>query len=192
MLTFRDDEVADDHPLRRLLGAGRATCAGSRSPGCPRTPCTQLADEVGLDGAAVLAATAGNPFFLAEVLANPGDTVPPTVADAVLARVTQLDPATRSRVEQLAVVVAPAARSLVEALPGGSAGLVAAERLGIVEFDGPQRGVPARPHPPGHRGEPARGRRIALHRLVLALLLASRSRTCPGWCTTRWRRATRR
>jgi hypothetical protein len=62
-------------------------------------------------------ATAGNPFFLAEVLANPGAAVPPTVADAVLARVMQLDAATRSRVEQLAVVVAPAARSLVDALP---------------------------------------------------------------------------
>ena len=120
----------------------------------------------------MLAATAGNPFFLAEVLANPGDTVPPTVADAVLARVTQLDPATRSRVEQLAVVVAPAARSLVEALPGGSAGLVAAERLGIVEFDG--RNVVFR-HDLTRRAIEASlpgGRRIALHRLVLALLLA--------------------
>ena len=173
VLTFRDDEVADDHPLRRLLGA-------LVGPHVRRLPLARLsahavhglADEVGLDGAAVLAATAGNPFFVAEVLANPGDTVPPTVADAVLARVTQLDPATRSRVEQLAVVVAPAARSLVEALPGGSAGLVAAERLGIVEFDG--RNVVFR-HDLTRRAIEASlpgGRRIALHRLVLALLLA--------------------
>ena len=45
----------------------------------------------------------------------------------------QLDGASRSRVEQLAVMAAPAARPLVEALPGGLAGLVDAERLGIVE-----------------------------------------------------------
>ena len=132
--------------------------------------------ELGGSGAAVLAATAGNPFFLAEVLANPGDTVPPTVADAVLARVTQLDPATRSRVEQLAVVVAPAARSLVEALSGGSAGLVAAERLAIVEYDG--RNVVFR-HDLTRRAIEASlpgGRRIALHRLVLALLAGERRR----------------
>ena len=193
VLTFRDDEVAGDHPLRRLLGAlvGRHVC---------RLPLARLsaqavhalAEEAGVDGAAALAATAGNPFFLAEVLANPGDTVPPTVADAVLARVMQLDAATRARVEQLAVVVAPAARSLVEALPGGTAGLVAAEQLGIVELDG--RNVVFR-HDLTRRAIEASlpgARRIALHRLVLALLLAEPIPTCPGWCTTPWKRATRR
>jgi DNA-binding CsgD family transcriptional regulator/tetratricopeptide (TPR) repeat protein len=173
VLTFRDDEMADGHPLRRLLGAlvGPHVC---RLPLARLSAHAvhELADEVGVDGAAALAATAGNPFFLAEVLANPGAGVPPTVADAVLARVMQLDEATRSRVEQLAVVVAPATRSLVEALPGGTGGLVAAERLGIVEFDG--RNVVFR-HDLTRRAIEASlpgARRIALHRLVLALLLA--------------------
>ena len=173
VLTFRDDEVAGDHPLRRLLGAlvGRHVCRLPLARLSARAV-RALAEEAGVDGAAALAATAGNPFFLAEVLANPGDTVPPTVADAVLARVMQLDAATRARVEQLAVVVAPAARSLVEALPGGTAGLVAAEQLGIVELDG--RNVVFR-HDLTRRAIEASlpgARRIALHRLVLALLLA--------------------
>ena len=168
VLTFRDDELAEGHPLRRLLGA-------LVGPHVSRLPLARLSPHAvhaarggrGVDGAAALAATAGNPFFLAEVLANPGAAVPPTVADAVLARVMQLDAATRSRVEQLAVVVAPAARSLVEALPGGTAGLVAAERLGIVEFDG--RNVVFR-HDLARRAIEASlpgARRIALHRLVL-------------------------
>ena len=173
VLTFRDDEVAGDHPLRRLLGAlvGRHVCRLPLARLSARAV-HALAEEAGVDGAAALAATAGNPFFLAEVLANPGETVPPTVADAVLARVMQLDAATRARVEQLAVVVAPAARSLVEALPGGTAGLVGAEQLGIVELDG--RNVVFR-HDLTRRAIEASlpgARRIALHRLVLALLLA--------------------
>ncbi len=89
-----------------------------------------------------------------------------------MARIAQLDEASRTRVEQLAVVAAPAARSLVEALPGGLAGLVEAERLGIVEVAGDEvvfrhdltrRAIEASLLP---------GRRFALHRLVLALLLA--------------------
>jgi hypothetical protein len=76
----------------------------------------------------VQSATADNPFFVTEVLASAGDVIPPTVAHAVLARIAQLDEASRTRVEQLAVVAAPAARSLVEALPGGLAGLIEAER----------------------------------------------------------------
>jgi hypothetical protein len=44
----------------------------------------------------------------------------------------QLDDASRQRVEQLAVVAAPALRPLVEALPGGVTGLARAEQAGMV------------------------------------------------------------
>jgi hypothetical protein len=44
----------------------------------------------------------------------------------------QLDDASRQRVEQLAVVAAPARRPLVEALPGGVTGLARAEQAGMV------------------------------------------------------------
>ena len=172
VLTYRDDEL-DNHPLRRVLGA----LVGPHVHRLPLAPLSAtavetLAAEAGADGAAVLAATAGNPFFVTEVLASAGDVIPPTVAHAVLARMAQLDEASRTRVEQLAVVAAPAARSLVEALPGGLAGLVEAERLGIVEVAGDdvvfrhdltRRAIEASLLP---------GRRFALHRLVLSLLLA--------------------
>jgi hypothetical protein len=45
----------------------------------------ELAGGRGADAGAVLAATAGNPFFVTGVLANPGVEVPATVRDAVLA-----------------------------------------------------------------------------------------------------------
>ena len=95
VLTFRDDEVAGDHPLRRLLGAlvgphVRRLPLARLSAGAVRA----LADEVGLDGAAALAAHRGQPVLPRRGAGQPRRTVPPTVADAVLARVTQLDPAT--------------------------------------------------------------------------------------------------
>ena len=63
-----------------------------------------LARGSGRDAAALHALTGGNPFYVTEALAAPGDTVPATVADAVLARVGRLDPACRDAVEQLSVV----------------------------------------------------------------------------------------
>ena len=138
VLTFRDDEVAEDHPLRRLLGA-------LVGPHVSRLPLARLSRARRARSSPRRSGWTARRRWRpprATRSSSPRcwptrcETVPPTVADAVLARVMQLDAATRSRVEQLAVVVAPAARSLVEALPGGTAGLVAAERLGIVEFDG--------------------------------------------------------
>ena len=47
--------------------------------------------------------TGGNPFFVTEVLAAGGDTLPATVQDAVLARVARLEPAGRRLVEAVAI-----------------------------------------------------------------------------------------
>ena len=48
--------------------------------------------------------TSGNPFFVHELLASAqGERVPPTIADAVLARVRSLDPSTQDVLEQLAL-----------------------------------------------------------------------------------------
>jgi len=72
----------------------------------------RLAGGTAATSAPLFALTAGNPFFVTEVLAAPKDDVPSTVVDAVLARVHRLDPATREALEQLAVVPS-AMRSVV-------------------------------------------------------------------------------
>ena len=65
--------------------------------------------------------------------AGDGDRVPSTVADAVLARVRRLDPATQDALEQLAVVPSVVERWLVDALvAGGLAALAAAEERGLL------------------------------------------------------------
>jgi hypothetical protein len=68
--------------------------------------------------AALYRLTGGNPFFVSEAVAAPGQEVPGTVVDAVLARTHQLDIPTRTALEALAVVPSgvelPLARLLLE------------------------------------------------------------------------------
>jgi DNA-binding CsgD family transcriptional regulator/tetratricopeptide (TPR) repeat protein len=176
VLTYRDDELATDHPLRQLLGLAsrvgrvrrlhlaRLTVAAVR----------RLSAAVDVDADAVFAITSGNPYFVAEVLAA-GDVaaVPLTIADAVRARVAHLDPPSLEILERLAVVPSAVQRWLVEALvPTGPAALAPAEQLGLLTV------TPSRVN---FRHELARraivdsmpaARRVAANRSVLAALLA--------------------
>jgi DNA-binding CsgD family transcriptional regulator/tetratricopeptide (TPR) repeat protein len=77
--------------------------------------------------------TEGNPFFVSEVLADAGAPVPPTVADAVLARVRRLAETTQRSLEQLAVVPSQVELPLARALLGELTVLGEAERWGMLE-----------------------------------------------------------
>ena len=104
LVTYRDDEIGATHPLRRLLGA---------LPGAARIGLAPLSSDAvreltgarSIDAAAVHRVSGGNPFFVTELLAV-GDTagVPPTVRDAVLARVARLPSPARSTLEAAAVI----------------------------------------------------------------------------------------
>ena len=136
VLTYRDDELTRDHPLQQLVGLTSATPRSRRlrlerlSPQAVR----RLGADTGLDPDEVFALTSGNPFFVAEVLASDDlGGVPPTVAEAVRARLSDLDGASRDALEQLAVIPTAVERWLVDAVvPGGLASLAAAERRGVV------------------------------------------------------------
>src|SRR4029077_17468678 len=89
-----------------------------------------------LDPAELFQLTSGNPFFVSEVLANPCDVVPPTVVDAVLARVRTLSPAAQGALDRLAVIPSGAEVSLLRVLVGDLAPVAEAERAGVVELRG--------------------------------------------------------
>ncbi|MEB8337423.1 AAA family ATPase, partial [Streptomyces endophyticus] len=177
VLTYRDDELGRGHPLRQLLGQVSGAARVHRLPLAPlsRRAVGSLCTAAGLDPAQVYAATSGNPFFVAEVVAAGGTgVVPPTVVDAVHARLRRLDDAARDALEQLAVVPSAVERSLVDALlPGGCGALAAAEQGGLLVV-APDR-VAFR-HEIIRRAVadslPA-ARRIALDRAVLAALVAA-------------------
>jgi DNA-binding CsgD family transcriptional regulator/tetratricopeptide (TPR) repeat protein len=179
VLTYRDDELGTNHPLRQLLGLASRLERVRRLRLAPLTVAAVRrlsvdADiDAGIDADEVFAVTSGNPYFVAEVLAA-GDAVavPLTIADAVRARAAHLEPAALEIVERLAVVPSAVQQWLVEALvPAGPAALAPAEQLGLLTVT-PSR-VSFR-HELTRRAVvdsmPA-GRRMAANRSVLAALL---------------------
>jgi DNA-binding CsgD family transcriptional regulator/tetratricopeptide (TPR) repeat protein len=140
VLTYRDDELGTDHPLRHLLGlASRAQRVrrlhlARLTVSAVRRLSAAANVNAYVDADEVLAVTSGNPYFVAEVLAA-GDlaAVPLTIADAVRARLARLDPATREIVERLAVVPSAVQPWLIDALiPAGPAALAPAEQHGLL------------------------------------------------------------
>jgi ATP/maltotriose-dependent transcriptional regulator MalT len=172
VLTYRDDDLPDAHPLRTLLGT-LASQPVTRLPLRPlsRKAVLDMGADTGVDPATVFATTRGNPFFVTEVLASASGGVPATVVDAVLARVRLLPGETREALEQLAVVPSRVEPSLVFALFGDAGVLEQAERRGIIEVRA--EGIAFR-HELARRAllrSVPRTRAAALHQRVLHLLL---------------------
>lgn len=132
VITYRDDEVAADHPLITLLGE----TTRARRLSLPRlSPAAVAALAQGRDAQAVYALTGGNPFYVTELLGSGSEGVPPTVRDAVLARAAKLSPAARAIVEAASAVPGKAERWLVEAIsPADEASMVEATTSGIVSL----------------------------------------------------------
>ena len=84
ILTYRDDELGEAHPLRQVLGDLQRGVV--RIPLLPLTQAAvaELAKQAGRSPQGVLEATGGNPFYVTEILECDG--MPVTVVDAVVAR----------------------------------------------------------------------------------------------------------
>jgi DNA-binding CsgD family transcriptional regulator/tetratricopeptide (TPR) repeat protein len=135
VLTYRD-QCSADHPLRHLLGqVARATRVRRLRPAhLSINGVRRLGERSSLSAEAVFALTSGNPFLVVEVLTS-GDLgqVPPGIAEAVVARLSGLDGASRQAVELLSVIPSAVERWLVEAVvPGGLASLGPAEVSGVL------------------------------------------------------------
>jgi DNA-binding CsgD family transcriptional regulator len=100
--TYRDDEVGRRHPLRVVLAEVDASRRISLPPLTVEGVRT-LAAGSDVDPVELHRLTGGNPFFVTEALAGGGERVPPSVRDAVLARVARLTPDARDLVEAVAV-----------------------------------------------------------------------------------------
>jgi DNA-binding CsgD family transcriptional regulator/tetratricopeptide (TPR) repeat protein len=106
VVTLRGDEVGGDHPIRRVLG-DLATARSVRRltvPPLSQAAVAQLAEPAGRDAAWLYAVTGGNPFFVTEALAAPGQSVPATVRDAVAVRAARLSRGARAVLDLVSAV----------------------------------------------------------------------------------------
>ena len=120
LLTYRNDELGRWHPLRTLIGELGASQTIVRMSLVPLSldAVKSLAEPFDGDGEMLYRRTGGNPFFVTELLADVGETVPDSVADAVLARAARLSPSARQLLEAIAVTGPRAELWLLDRLAG--------------------------------------------------------------------------
>jgi DNA-binding CsgD family transcriptional regulator len=120
VITYRDDELDRAHPVRIVLGELPAAPPVDRLAigRLSAAAVAALAAPHGFDAGELHQRTAGNPFFITEVLAAGGADVPDTVRDAVLARAARLDGEAQGVLEAVAIVPQTAELWLLEALVG--------------------------------------------------------------------------
>jgi DNA-binding CsgD family transcriptional regulator/tetratricopeptide (TPR) repeat protein len=133
VLTYRDDELVATDPVQRMLG----TLTGVPVHRIRLRPLSlpAVAELLGsreLDAAVVQHLTGGNPFYVTELLEAPWPSVPPTIVDAVHARLGRLSVAARAAAEQVSIVPTAVDLDLVTRLVDAGA-LAEAEEHGVLE-----------------------------------------------------------
>jgi DNA-binding CsgD family transcriptional regulator/tetratricopeptide (TPR) repeat protein len=117
ILTWRDDELGKDHPLRFVLGdlPAREVTRLRLFP-LSHTAVARLAHQAHRSARQLHAITGGNPFFVTEALASDRPGVPASVSDAVLARLARRSPDARRLVEAVAIAPGQIEQEVVTAI----------------------------------------------------------------------------
>ena len=144
LVSYRDDELAVDHPLRVVLGdlATQRSTRRMRLPPLSVASVAALAGPREVDAAELHRVTGGNPFYVSEILEAGWPSIPPTVRDAVGARMARATPGCRRALEAAAVIGGRISLGLLTAALDG-AGSRAGEHVdeglesGILVADGP-------------------------------------------------------
>jgi DNA-binding CsgD family transcriptional regulator len=140
VLSYRDS-LGPAHPLRSVLGDLVAAPDARRLQLTPlsRSAVTELVGGHGLDPADVHARTAGNAFFVSQILAQPDSPLPESVRDAVVARTASLAPPERRVLELLSCAPDGVSGELLAALDVPQPTVVALGATGLLDRRG--RGV---------------------------------------------------
>jgi DNA-binding CsgD family transcriptional regulator len=125
VLTTRSDEIGSAYPLTHVLGdLPAATVTRIKleplSPGAVK----ELAAEAGRPDADLHRITAGNPFFVTELLASgegEANRIPDSIRDAVWSRLSRLPPGERNVLEMMSIVPGSVELGLIRALLGQEA-----------------------------------------------------------------------
>jgi DNA-binding CsgD family transcriptional regulator/tetratricopeptide (TPR) repeat protein len=106
LVTYRDDALVPNDPLRLTLGALASQRATRRLnlPTLSTVGVATLAQGTGIDATELHRLTAGNPFFVTEVLQADSDALPVSILEAVLARTRTLGMAAREALDTAALI----------------------------------------------------------------------------------------
>jgi DNA-binding winged helix-turn-helix (wHTH) protein/tetratricopeptide (TPR) repeat protein len=120
LLTYRDDELSDQHPLRLVLGDLQQAVVRVPLRPLSQAAVEELARQAGRSADGILATTGGNPFYVTELLEAGG--LPATVRDAVQARVARQPAPVRALLELTSTVPGRIEHWIVESLadPNGA------------------------------------------------------------------------
>ena len=106
IVSYRNDELADTHPLRIALGHLAVQRCARRLPLAPLSAqaVRKLSAGRGVNPEELYNVTGGNPFYVREVLEAGLGEVPGSARDVVLARAARLGPKARETLEAAALI----------------------------------------------------------------------------------------
>ncbi|MGI8977334.1 MAG: ATP-binding protein [Thermomicrobiales bacterium] len=106
IVTYRDDALNPYHPLRRILGDLVNEPAVSRIwlPPLTVNAVTTLAAGSGIDPVSLHERTGGNPFYVTEIVAAGGKSIPTSIRDAVLGRASRISMESRAVLDAAATI----------------------------------------------------------------------------------------
>ncbi len=172
VVTYRDDDLVVDHPLRRMLGELPAvTTTRIAVPCLSRESVAALAQRAHRADTRLFEVTGGNPFFVTEALNCREGEVPPSVQDATLSRLSRLEPAARALAELVAISPSAIERKLVfELIDRAETQIDECIEKGLLQIDG--TALSYRHELARQAAENALGpsRRIELHRRLFEAL----------------------
>jgi DNA-binding CsgD family transcriptional regulator len=114
VVTYRDDEVGPEHPLRGALAALPSAIVRRVSlPPLSLACVTEQARRAGRDAEQVIQLAGGNPLLVTELLKADGRAVPGTVQDLILDRLRALSRPARELAQLVAVVPTRADAAIV-------------------------------------------------------------------------------
>ncbi|MFC7661334.1 AAA family ATPase [Pseudonocardia benzenivorans] len=159
VLSYRDS-LGVDHPLSAVLGDLVSAPGTRRLQLAPltRAAVAELVEGHGLDPAGVHRRTAGNPFFVSQILAQPHSPLPENVRDAVLARAAGLDPQARHCLELLSCAPEPVSGEVLTALGMSAATVAGLAATGLVDRRGAASRSATRSPAPRCSTRPSRAR----------------------------------
>jgi len=105
ILTWRDDEIVGQHPLRNVLGhLVPGTFTRVLLEPLSITAVQQMAEKRGYNGEDVYSISGGNPFYVNEILAHYSPGIPDNIKDSILAIYNDLSDDTKETWQLLSVI----------------------------------------------------------------------------------------